>query len=143
MPRVLITAAAGQDGQLLSRLLMAQGWRVSTVVRTTDALLEPGCDRVVCDVGNATAARAMIAGCYRSSGGRPSSSETLPTDVVGETFAMVAANFKAAETILGWAARTAGASRLVSVGSSQMYAAPVDRDSRIDADGAADVLCKC
>ncbi|MCA3267750.1 MAG: GDP-mannose 4,6-dehydratase [Azospirillum sp.] len=136
MPRALITGAAGQDGRLLSRLLVARGWRVSAVVRTPDAPLEPGCDRVVCDVGNAAALEAALvrwspdaiyhlAAVHRSS-------EASPTDVVGETFAMVAVNFKAAETILGWAVRTARSSRLVFVGSSQMYAAPVDGDSRID-----------
>jgi GDPmannose 4,6-dehydratase len=132
-PRVLITGAGGQDGRLLSHLLVGRGHDVVGLVRRADAVLEPGVARLVADVGDRAALAAALdavrparifhlAAAHHSSAGAPDGVERN----------MVKVNFEAAATLLDWMARTAPAARLVLAGSSQMYTAPAAGELAVD-----------
>lgn len=132
-PRVLITGAGGQDGRLLSRLLVGRGHEVVGVVRRDDAVLEPGVARLVVDVGDRSALLAALdavrparifhlAAAHHSSAGAP----------VGVERDMVRVNFEAAATLLDWAVQAAPDARIVLAGSSQMYTAPDAGERAVD-----------
>lgn len=132
-PRVLVTGAGGQDGRLLSRLLVGRGVEVIGLVRRADAVLEPGVARLVADVGDREALLAALdavrparifhlAAAHHSSAGAPAGVERD----------MVRVNFEAAATLLDWAARAARDARIVLAGSSQMYTAPAAGELAVD-----------
>ena len=72
MKSALITGAAGQDGILLSQMLLADGYRVTGLIKpgTSGAVLHayaPQVDVVDCDLADREgAARAHRAGCSRT-----------------------------------------------------------------------------
>lgn len=136
MDVALITGAGGQDGRLLSRLLVAQGLGVVGLVRRAQSAVEPGVEKRVCDVGARAAltdaletvkpARIFhLAAAHHSSDGAAGDEAALSRE-------MERVNFDAAAAIVDWMADSAGAVRAVFAGSSQMYAAPADADIRID-----------
>jgi GDPmannose 4,6-dehydratase len=133
---VLITGAAGQDGRLLARRLLAQGMRVVGLVRRAENVVEGGVEKVVCDVGNADAlagalSRVRPARIFHLAA-RHHSSEGSKDDQAELSLGMVRVNFLAAATIVEWMAAHARAARAVFAGSSQMFPAPGMQDRRID-----------
>jgi GDPmannose 4,6-dehydratase len=132
----LITGAGGQDGRLLSRLLVVDRWRVVGLVRDAASPLEPGVERLVCDVGDGAALAQALATVSPDRvfhlAAAHHSSEGPAGDQAALTRAMVRVNFDAAATILDWMATRKPGARAVFAGSSQMYAAPVGADVAID-----------
>lgn len=131
-----ITGAGGQDGRLLSRRLMVDRWRVVGAVRRPDTPLEPGVERIVCDVGDGPALTRALAAVAPDRvfhlAAAHHSSEGGAGDEAALTRAMVRVNFEAAAAILDWLAAKAPHARAVFAGSSQMYAAPDGADAPID-----------
>ncbi|MCA0449069.1 MAG: GDP-mannose 4,6-dehydratase [Proteobacteria bacterium] len=127
MKIALITGAGGQDGRLLSRLLLADHWDIVGLVRREDSVVEPGVRKIVCDVGDGKALRETLDGV------RPArvfhlaaahhSSEGGAGDKSAEVAAMIRVNFEAAATLLDWIAAKSRTTRAVFAGSSQMYQA--------------------
>lgn len=136
MSVVLITGAAGQDGRLLSRLLLADRHRVVGLVRRADTVPEPGVERSICDAGDGAALRAALEAAAPDRvfhlAAAHHSSEGAAADEAVLTRAMVRVNFEAAATILDWMAARSPRTRAVFAGSSQMYAAPGAQDEAID-----------
>src|ERR1051325_3514824 len=61
MPSALITGVLGQDGSLLSELLVAKGYEVAGLDRAPSATPPPGIELIRADVRDAPAVRAAIA----------------------------------------------------------------------------------
>jgi GDPmannose 4,6-dehydratase len=127
MKTALITGAGGQDGRLLSRLLLADHWDVIGLVRREESTVENGVRKIVCDVGDGKALRETFDGV------RPArvfhlaaahhSSEGGAGDKSAEVSAMIRVNFEAAATLLDWIAAKSRTTRAAFAGSSQMYQA--------------------
>lgn len=137
MSLALVTGAGGQDGRLLSRLLLARGCRVVGLVRRADAPLTPGVERLVCDAGDGAALtealdRVAPDRIFHLAAAHHSSEGAGP-DAAAVERAMVRVNFEAAEAILAWMAARKPGARALFAGSSQMYPAPDGgEDRRID-----------
>lgn len=127
MKTALITGAGGQDGRLLSRLLLADHWDVIGLVRHEASIVEPGVRALVCDVGDGKALRAALDAAKPARvfhlAAAHHSSEGGAGDKNAEVSAMIRVNFEAAATLLDWIAAKSRMTRAVFAGSSQMYQA--------------------
>jgi GDPmannose 4,6-dehydratase len=127
MKTALITGAGGQDGRLLSRLLLADHWELAGLVRHEASTVEPGMRKIVCDVGDGKALRETLDAVKPSRvfhlAAAHHSSEGGAGDKSAEVAAMIRVNFEAAATLLDWIAAKSRTTRAVFAGSSQMYQA--------------------
>jgi GDPmannose 4,6-dehydratase len=127
MKTALITGAGGQDGRLLSRLLLADHWDIAGLVRHEASTVESGVRKIVGDVGDGTALRETLDAVKPSRvfhlAAAHHSSEGGTGDKSAEVAAMIRVNFEAAATLLEWIAAGSRATRAVFAGSSQMYQA--------------------
>lgn len=137
----LITGAAGQDGRLLSRRLVAAGHRVVGLVRQPAPMPEAGVELLACDVGDCAALMAALERIRPDRifhlAARHHSSDGDAGDAAQLSCEMVRVNFHAAATIFDWIATRARSARVVFAGSSQMYPAAGEGDCRIDEATAA------